>query len=69
MKSLANMYDTVNQVKLQITTFSEVAILDLPMGHYNELQIADAMDNICEYFNHSKYIVCLNLDFRLVLIV
>jgi hypothetical protein len=46
MQNLADMYDTVNQVKLQLTTFSEVGVLDLPMGFYNQFQIADATNNI-----------------------
>jgi hypothetical protein len=46
MQSLVNMYDTVNQVKIQMTTFSETGVLDLPMGFYNELQVADAVNNV-----------------------
>ena len=50
MQNLADMYDTVNQVKLQLTTFSEFGVLDLPMGFYNQFQIADATNNISKYF-------------------
>lgn len=40
------MYDTVNQVKLQITSFSEFGVVDLPMGFYNEFEIAAGVDSI-----------------------
>jgi len=46
MQNLAGMYDTVNQVKLQITSFSEFGVVDLPMGFYNEFEIAAGVDSI-----------------------
>ena len=45
-EALLNEFDTVNQVQLSISSFSDDAVIDLPMGHYNELQIMSAVNSI-----------------------
>ena len=52
MQNLAGMYDTVNQVKIQITSFSETGVVDLPMGHYNEIELADGVASIGMRIDH-----------------
>ena len=46
MTNLAQMYDTVNQVKVNLVSFSELGILELPMDFYNEIELTDAALNI-----------------------
>ena len=48
MTNLAQMYDTVNQVKVNLVSFSELGILELPMDFYNEVELTDASLNISE---------------------
>merc|ERR1712037_190739 len=45
-QALLNEFDTVNQVQLSITSFSDDAVVDLPMGHYNEPDIFGAVSSV-----------------------
>ena len=45
-QALLNEFDTVNQVQLSITSFSDDAVVDLPMGHYSEPDIFGAVNSI-----------------------
>ena len=55
MTNLAQMYDTVNQVKVNLVSFSELGILELPMDFYNEIELTDAALNISKSpIRHSK---------------
>ena len=55
------MYDTVNQVKLQITSFSETGVVDLPMGHYNELELADGVSTIGKKQIFDRFLIFFRL--------
>ena len=64
MQNLASMYDTVNQVKLQITSFSQFGVVDLPMGFYNEVEIAAGVESIGMTpfsIETSFYFICLKI--------
>ena len=62
MQNLAGMYDTVNQVKLQITSFSETGVVDLPMGHYNELELANEL--VLQVRNRTLIVFSFFLDWQ-----
>jgi len=44
--NLANMYDTINQVKIGLTSFSESAVLEMPLDFYNQLELQDGVSNM-----------------------
>lgn len=46
MLSLSDMYDTQNQVKIQLVSFSEDGVLELPMDFYNQIELTDAAQNM-----------------------
>ena len=44
--ALLSQFDTTNQVKLSIATFSDDAVVDMDMGFYNTLEVFESVDNI-----------------------
>jgi len=44
--ALMGPMDTSNQMQVAITSFSDEAVNNLPMGHYNTLEVWDAVDSV-----------------------